>query len=179
MKKLAVLGFVEILIIVLLYQIYSNSTTQQAEVSFNKVTFNDNNKVLNRIGLTYMDTVVLAGLKELGIKNTNVLIKELNTQIIENTDTQAYIEQVGPIYLIWIRKVSKKECILILSHELIHLKQYSDKRVEINEVERYIRWENTKILEQEIPEYSERPWELEAFAKQGVLKNKIENILYN
>jgi len=177
MKKLAVLGLVEILIILLLYQIYS--TTQQVEVPFNKVTFNDNNKVLNRTGLTYMDTVVLAGLKELGIKNTNVLIKEFKIQSIEDVNTEAYIEQVGSVYFIWIRKVSRQECILILSHELIHLQQYRDNKIEINNIEGYLRWKNTKMRNEEIPEYMERPWELEAFKKQGVLKNKIENILYN
>lgn len=163
-----------VLMIILQYQIIS---TKDNGRPFNKVSFNDNNKVLNKVGLKYMDTVVLAGLNRLDIKNTNVLIKEFKIESIEDIETIAYIEHIGTIYIIWIRKIDKEECIEVLSHELIHLKQYNDNRAEVNNG--YVVWLGNKILNEDIPEYLKRPWELEAFAKQGVLKNKIENILYN
>lgn len=173
MKKIVILLCV-MLMIILQYQIIS---TKDNGRPFNKVSFNDNNKVLNKVGLKYMDTVVLAGLNRLDIKNTNVLIKEFKIESIEDIETIAYIEHIGTIYIIWIRKIDKEECIEVLSHELIHLKQYINNRVEVNDG--HVVWLGNKILNEDIPEYLERPWELEAFAKQGVLKNKIENILYN
>jgi predicted metallopeptidase len=74
--------------------------------------------------------------------------------------------------------MSRDEAIKVLSHELIHLKQYYTKKL-ILEKDKVI-WDGREVYQNEINEtkYEQRPWEAEAFAGQRGLENKIREILY-
>jgi len=64
----------------------------------------------------------------------------------------------------------------VLSHELIHLKQYKTKEIIIDNGEVY--WHNNKIEFKKIG-YDERPWEIDAQEKKLKLITDISNTLYS
>ena len=72
--------------------------------------------------------------------------------------------------------MSREESITIISHELIHLKQYFTKElVYSNGV---IYWDKKEFVLNDIG-YGDRPWETDAFKKEIQLSNKIKSVLYN
>jgi hypothetical protein len=147
-------------------------------LKFNKVNFNDNNVVLNQSVPKYMDTIVLAGLHVLDCENTKVMIKKMDSFNISDVNVKAYIIRYDFGYIIWIKDLSKMEAMLVLSHELVHLKQYDENRLVI--MNNSIIWNKDDVYHSgEMPEYSQRPWEIEAFENQNDVKNKIEDILLN
>ena len=74
--------------------------------------------------------------------------------------------------------MGRDEAIKVLSHEMIHLKQYYTKKL-ILEKDR-VYWNGDVLYESEINNlrYEDRPWESEAFAGQRGLENKIREVLY-
>ena len=147
-------------------------------LKFNKINFNDNNVVLNQSVPKYMDTIVLAGLHVLNCKNTKVMIKKMPAYDMAGMEIKAYIIKYDFGYIIWIKDMSKMEALLVLSHELVHLKQHEDKRLII--INNDIIWDKDMVYKSdEIPDYNLRPWEIEAFDNQNYIKNEIENTLFN
>ena len=63
-----------------------------------------------------------------------------------------------------------------ITHELVHLKQYAtgqlNKRIWKTDNQVHYRWEKKEMGVQEAIEYKNRPWEIEAFAKQFPLVDK-------
>ena len=114
-----------LLIALVIFAIYKLST--QKEKYFSTFTFERSHQVYNTTGVAYLDTIVQAGLQSLNIDTVIVIIKPLiNADGIlpEGLTTKAYIKGSGRQYIIYIDNFSRDEYITILSHELIHLKQY-------------------------------------------------------
>ena len=150
---------------------------KEEDVPFDNVEFSNDNIVYNRDLPAYMDTIVLAGLDVLEFKNKRVMIMPLKIKNSGNLEYEAYIVESYGSYFIFIEDFSRAKAIEVISHELIHLKQYESNQLKIkngsiiwNDSETY----NSKVL----PEYSKRPWEREAFDKSPELETKIEEILY-
>jgi hypothetical protein len=76
--------------------------------------------------------------------------------------------------MIYIRDASRAESIMILSHELIHYKQYYDHR--LFDLNTSIQWEGKSYNTSS--EYEQRPWEVEAFAKSNELEDNLNDELY-
>jgi hypothetical protein len=148
------------------------------KTTFNKVEFHDNNEVYNRTENTFLDTVTLAGLHSLNIKNTAVLIAPLRKiDVQDGLELKGYIIQSNDGFIIFIKNVGRRESIEIISHELIHLEQLQSKRL-IHRDSTLI-FEGTQYDVRNIPEYSIRPWEIEAFERQYQVESKILEVLYN
>lgn len=74
-------------------------------------------------------------------------------------------------------KLSKKETLLALAHEMVHLKQYA--RGELKDIfrpVRMVRWMGENI-DPEATDYWELPFEIEAFGRERGLYIKFMNIL--
>ena len=71
--------------------------------------------------------------------------------------------------------MSRKQSINVLSHELIHLKQYYNKELMI--IKDSIYWKNELINIFSIS-YKNRPWEIEAYADQKNIERDMLKILY-
>lgn len=173
-----ILKIVGIVLVVLLLGILILLITKQKEKPFKKITINSTNIVINTTNETYLDTIVLVGLNEIGITGITVNIAPMNDQIrkrLTDMDYQALVAGENGFYTLFVVELDRNRYITVISHELTHLKQYQTKRLIINNNVPF--WEG-KEFEVRGVEYSDRPWEYEAFSNQPELGNKIRKILY-
>lgn len=172
-KRIILIASAILIFVISLFIIFNN----EKDVPFSKKIFNDNNIVVNQSEMVYADTIVLAGLHGLNIKYVRVLISDLDIKMIDNMEYQAYIFPVANnTYVIRIKNLLREDAIEVLSHELIHLKQIHD-QILINDGN-MIYWGIIRYDIEHLPEYFDRPWEIDAFNRQQGLKQKIKTLLY-
>ena len=84
----------------------------------------------------------------------------------------------GNQYTIWIDEMGQDESIKVLSHELIHLEQYRNREIVLEEY--YIVWRGINYTYGDIErmDYLKRPWEIDAINKSKKLRDSMEGILY-
>ena len=152
---------------------------------FEDIDFETTNIVYNRTDKEFYNEVVQVGLRELGMDSVIVSIREITQEAKDNfdidTELRAHIlpnGSRGNNYVIWIADMGRYESIVVLSHELIHLKQYQNKELIIEEDG--IVWKRIKFTYQDIShiDYMIRPWERDAFNKDKALRFKMQDILY-
>lgn len=142
---------------------------------FKKVDIKTENTIVNNTDRKYLDTIVAIGLKKLNIKNTHVIIKNNpNRKFEQGYDLNGYVRNKGRQYYIFIIDTTREVSIGILAHELIHYKQYYDKRLSL--IGNTIIWEKKKYPNNLA--YALRPWEPEAYNKGSVLEQEIKKELY-
>lgn len=151
--------------------------SKSVDVPFKQITFTDNNFVNNRTSVNYLDTLVLAGLHELDIKNTVLLILPLqNKNVSDELSIKAHIRKAEGGYIIWIDDLNRETNIEVIAHELIHLQQYHTESLVLKGDT--LIWKDQIYNVNSLPSYDQRDWETDAFSKQTDLKQKIKNILY-
>jgi len=69
------------------------------------------------------------------------------------------------------KKISIKELVTTICHELVHVKQYARKEMDDGIVSGRARWKN-KVISFET-NYYDLPWEKEAYAMQDALANAV------
>jgi len=75
------------------------------------------------------------------------------------------------------KSLSKKETLLALAHEMVHLKQYAKGEMkDIWKPVRMVRWQGERYLHEEM-DYWEQPWEIEAYGREKGLYFKFLNYL--
>jgi len=152
------------------------------EQTFNRIDIQTTNMVSNRTDIDYLDSIVYVGLNEMNLDSIAITIRQISPDVQAMFDSEsqlkAHIIGKGNQYIIFVDEMSRDEAIKVLSHELIHLKQYYTKKLILEKDKVY--WDGEEIYQREIneTEYQRRPWEAEAFAGQRGLENKIREILY-
>jgi predicted metallopeptidase len=152
------------------------------EQTFNRIDIETTNMVANRTETNYLDSIVYVGLNEMNLDSVAITIRQISPDVQamfdSNSQLKAHIIGKGNQYVIFVDDMSRDEAIKVLSHELIHLKQYYTKKL-ILEKDKVI-WNGREVYQTEINEtkYEQRPWEAEAFAGQRQLEIKIKNKLY-
>jgi hypothetical protein len=153
------------------------------EKTFNIIDIQTTNMVSNRTDRDYLDSIVYVGLNEINLDSSiAITIRQISPEVQEMYDSElqlkAHIIGKGNQYIIFVDEMSRGEAIKVLSHELIHLKQYYTKKLILEKDKVY--WDDEEMYQTEINEieYERRPWEAEAFAGQRGLENKIIEILY-
>ena len=152
------------------------------EQPFKQFDIETTNMVANRTEDNYLDSVVYVGLNELGMDSLAVTIRPITDEVKQQFDSEgtlkAHILGRDRQYIIFLDDMGRDESINVLSHELIHLRQYVTKKLVLHKNE--VVWDGEIISEYRVSElkYDDRPWEIEAFAEQRQLENKIRNILY-
>jgi hypothetical protein len=152
------------------------------EQTFKQFDIETTNMVANRTEDNYLDSVVYVGLNELGMDSIAVTIRPITDEVKQQFDSEgtlkAHILGRGRQYIIFLDDMGRDESIKVLSHELIHLRQYVTQKLILHKNE--VIWDGKVISGYEVSEskYNDRPWEIEAFAEQRQLESKIRNILY-
>ena len=152
------------------------------EQPFKQFDIETTNMVANRTEDNYLDSVVYVGFNELGMDSLAVTIRPITEDVKQQFDSEgtlkAHILGRDRQYIIFLDDMGRDESIKVLSHELIHLRQYVTKKLVLHKNE--VVWDGEIISEYRVSElkYDDRPWEIEAFAEQRQLENKIRNILY-
>ncbi|HEY6141900.1 MAG TPA: hypothetical protein VIV55_00545 [Flavobacterium sp.] len=178
MKKYRILVLIIILIIstLILNFLKEPKEIKIKEHFFRKVEIKRENTIVNNTDKQYLDTIVATGLKKLNIKNTYVVIKKLNPnrKFEYGYDLNGYVRNKGKQYFVFIKDTTREESIRIIAHELIHYKQYYDKRLSL--IGNTIIWENKKYPNNLA--YALRPWEPEAYNNGAILEQEIKKELY-
>jgi hypothetical protein len=180
MKKQVRIVIIVLLVLLSIFGLYKLVTYQSKITYFKPITFENTNYINNKTHMKYADTIIRVGMDILNIQNTQILVTPLTEQsknqfAKDGIQLDAHIRAVPGGYIIWINNLSRNQMIKVLSHELIHLKQYSDKRILV--VGSNVMW-NGEVIDLSIVKYEDRPFEIEAFQKQTDLLNKIESIVY-
>lgn len=167
-----------ILIVVILFL-----SKQVKDKPFNPVVLDNSTTMINNFTeFEYYDTVIHVGLEELGLKNIVINISTLSEEAQENfrsqggQDLAAHIRERNGYYYLFISPNNRLQQIRVISHELIHLQQYHSKDL-IYKNDTVIWKNDLYILSNK--QYSERPWEDDAYQREGDLEKKIKNTLYS
>lgn len=171
-----------ILLVLIGFIIFKTGILTYQERTFKQFNIETTNIVSNKTEEKYLDSIVHVGLNELNMDSIVVTIKPLTDEAKKRFEVygnlKAHIFGRDRQYFIFLDDMGRDESIKVLSHELIHLKQYYTKKLILSKTEAI--WDGTIYSEYQISElkYEDRPWEMEAFAKQRELQNKIEKVLY-
>ena len=146
----------------------------------NIVPSNDVRHIIrNETDMQYLNEIVKEGLLELGIGNVRVDIRHMNKRtkwIVESRTEQildAYIKGNNSRYVIYIARFPKSKSTEIISHELIHLKQYYEKSLKITYDS--VMYNGKLYRNPRYIDYRDRPWEQEAYLDGKKLKVLIKN----
>lgn len=147
------------------------------EKYFNKVELETKNYVGLRVGESYIDTIIKVGLKELNIEGISVLVRPIPEKLLKSyqdlgMELKGAVVGSGNQYVLSIDKLSRKMTILVIAHELLHIKQYHTGDLVVQEGVFYKGINYSFELE-----YHKRPWELDAFEGDQRLADKIADIL--
>lgn len=117
----------------------------------------------------FIETLVRGFIKELNLKKCR---KELVISVDKVCKHPGLAVAMGKILFIGLRpRLPALELALTLSHEMVHIKQLS--KGQLREDRNGFTWMG-KRWAKDTP-YLERPWELEAFARQEIVLRKILN----
>ena len=179
-KKLLIIALGAIAGIGLAFLIY-NSIKKENEFNrsyFKPVELSGNNRVFNRTDRKYLDTIVSVGLDFLMVKGTNVLIKDLPKDIKQRIDDSEEFDLRGAVakvdggYIVVLTKMSKREAMRVMSHELIHIQQYHSGQLSLIDSVT-IKYNGSNYDITKVP-YKDREWETDAFLQQSGLLTLIE-----
>lgn len=168
-----VVGVIVILLLLLLI-----SRTRSEERPFNEVQLSGNNFIHNERFPSYYDTVLSVAMDQMGLTGHNVIVRELSDGARNQFDGElkAHIRQVGPDFYIFTQEMDRTESIEVLSHEVIHMDQYTSGNLIYNN--NGVTWMG-ETMDLNSKEYEQRPWENDAFKRQSQLINSVENVLWN
>jgi predicted metallopeptidase len=174
--------FKVLILVVLVIIVYFFIKNSRKETYFKPVSLSTRNTIINNDTKPFMDTIVSVGLDILNVNNCNIVIKSMDDNIKNkflnqnDLNLQAAIFGKNGMYYIFIDNINRNESITVLSHELVHLEQYNSGNLEAvgNGI---VIWKGNKINVIDIP-YEQRPWEIDAFNKQGEVASKINKIIY-
>jgi hypothetical protein len=151
------------------------------EKVFKCISVKTTNNIANLSTLPhYLDTIVYIGMDSLRIQNTLVIIRPFNRITVpdeilsKGMEFKALITGEQGVYILNIQKCGRQEAIRLISHELIHLKQFVNG--ELIFYKDYTMWKGKKVDQRMY--YEDRPWEQEAFGEQQHLIRKINAALY-
>lgn len=176
MKKILKIVGIVLLVLLLAFVIFKIATYK--DKPFKQVSISSTNIVVNTTNKAYLDTIVIVGLNELKVSGITIHIAELNNVIkkkLNDLDYQAILVNDNDFYVLYVGDYTRGYYIPIIAHELIHLKQYKEKKLSLKNNIFYWydkEYPTTGIL------YTDRPWEAEAFTGQLDLSTKIRKVLY-
>ena len=174
--RILIITLIILLLGVLIVLINENNKDQP----FKDIVLPESSLVLNKTEYLYYDTIIKVGLNEIGLKDINLGVYPLSLQsksnFISNGEVlKAHLREQSGLYYLFIENTNKNESISIISHELIHIEQYHTKKLIYGNG--LLLWDQKPYDLLQI-QYSDRPWEVEAFKKGRVLEEKLKNILF-
>jgi hypothetical protein len=176
MKTNKLLILVGLVVLVLGSFIIYNSQTNE-EPFFKPVELKQQNSVINGSLPPYYDTIVNVGLELAGIEGVTVTIEELSDQAKQafSGELNAHVRYLDGRFYLFIDPLNKRKAITVISHEIVHMRQYLDGTFKYNDGR--ITWNGQPYLLEDIT-YDDRPWETEAFQLEGQLASQISEVVY-
>jgi hypothetical protein len=168
-----VIGVILLVVFVLLI-----SRLKVEDKPFNNVILSENNIIVNNTHPTYYDTILSVAMDEMGITGQRVVVNKLTDGAKSSFDgtLKAHVRYHEGVFYIFSDDLDRKESIEVLCHEVIHIQQYVNNILSFEDG--FVFWLGEPI-DLNSREYEQRPWEIDAFNREGDLIKLVENILYS
>lgn len=180
-KHIALAVLSAILIVWVVYLIMQSQTDKP----FNKVNLSYKNYIKNDSFPKYYDTILSVGLDNIDIMGIDVelyQISEATKSKFEGLELKAHLRYYEGTYYLFVDKWDREEAFNVLSHELIHIMQYHSGILSYKDG--MVTWQKSNNLSHyeqydlNNTEYDIRPWEDDAFKRQGDMEASIRDVLY-
>lgn len=139
----------------------------------------DTNRIVNYSQVPDIENYVRIGLELLHIHTINVVINNLNNDVKKSfqndIELEGYVSKLEGGYIIHvINGLSKRDLISMLSHELIHIKQYETNELII--IKNTVIWQGHDLTALTKTEYETRPWEIEAYNNEESIRIQLKKV---
>jgi len=150
----------------------------------NKNTFVFPNSIIVQNNTEYksIDTLIMLSANKLFNYDTiNIKVYYMQTSIVTTEDfiVYAYIQKdpnIDHSYILFLNRDISVSVEKIIAHEMVHLKQLEDGDLVQNSLGHVI-YKGDSINLYKI-KYNNRPYEIEAFKNESIIKNKLNHLLY-
>lgn len=166
---LVLLGIILIVLLIL--------KSESSNKPFNAVVLSDDNQIQNLVYPSYYDTVLNVAMTQMGLSGNTVIIQPLSDNAKSQFDGElkAHIRYFNGKFYLFTINLDRRDAIEVLSHEVIHMDQYTSGNLIYDS--NGVTWMGV-TMDLNSKEYEQRPWENDAFSRQGDLINSVEKILY-
>jgi len=161
-------------LVVIVFVVYLIVTYKDPNRPFKTIKLSGDNFIENSVYPPYYDTVLSVAMNEMGMVGKRVFIRELSDGAKAQFDGElkAHLRYHNSMFYLFIVNLNRTEAIEVLSHEVIHMDQY---------LKRDFIFENNEIIwmgkVMELGSYESRPWERNAYVRQGMLIDKVNETL--
>lgn len=176
MRKISISVIVLFVLIIGIILVTKQKSTGQE--FFNRIELSENNHIVNTLMPSYYDTILSVGLDLAGLESNVIVISPLSDESkasFGGSSLKAHIRYYNGVYYLFIDKLDRLESMLVISHEIIHIKQYSSS--DLIYENNVLIWKGEEMDINNI-DYGERPWEAEAFFNESKLFSVIYDKLY-
>lgn len=150
---------------------------QAEDRPFNSVELSSKNLITNNKLPEYYDTILSVGLDQAGIENQHIIINPLSDGAKNQFDGElrAHIRFYNGSFYLFIEELDRDLAIQVISHEIIHMKQYISGDLSYDNS--VLVWKG-EIFDLTNIEYSKREWESEAFSSENQVADPVYKILW-
>lgn len=168
-----VIVFIAMLTVLLVFLLLRNQ-----ESYFKTVDLVGCENIENRGLPKYYDTILCVALSNENLSHHKVVVIELSSQnkLKFEGRLKANLRYVNGDFYLFIDVFDRNKAINVISHEVVHMLQYSSKKLVYNNNTGELFWNGSKHSLD--VEYENRPWEIEAFENQGRIQKRIYSVLY-
>ncbi len=153
--------------------------SQPEELDFEQIELASDNQIVNNSSLPkFYDTIISVGLDVNNIKGVTVFVEELSDKSKNNFsgELEAHVRYYNGDFYLFANNFSKSRALEILSHEIVHMKQYLDGSFVYEDEKVY--WHG-ELFDLQGMDYEVRPWEKEAYDTESEIASLISQILTN
>lgn len=171
-----------ILISILIGMLVTSILIKPEDKPFKEISLSYKNTIVNNTFPAYYDTILSVGLDNLEIMGITLELHQISDATknkMEGFETKAHLRYYDGVYYLFADKWDRQDALEILSHELVHITQYHSGNLSFNNG--IVTWKSSdNVQEYDLNniQYTERPWEDEAFKKQNDIETTIKETLY-
>lgn len=161
---------------VILFVVYLILNYKDPNRPFKTIELSGGNLIQNNTYPPYYDTVLSVAMDRMGMVGNHVIVSKLSDVAKSQFDGElkAHIRYHNKTFYLFVIDMNKSESIEVLSHEVIHMHQYTTGNLVYDGK---VVWMG-EVFDLNSQEYEVRPWEKDAFNRQGKLINEVKEVLW-
>ncbi len=163
-------------LLVILFVVYLILNYKDPNRPFKTIELFGDNLIQNNVYPSYYDTVLSVAMDRMGMVGNRIVVSKLTDNAKNQFDgvLKAHIRYHNKTFYLFVIDMNKSESIEVLSHEVIHMHQYTTGNLVYDGK---VVWMG-EVFDLNSQEYEVRPWEKDAFNRQGKLINEVKEVLW-